>query len=224
MNLISRFDDPTGGRITLDGVDLRRLKLASLLRRVGLVTQETVLFDFSVRENISYGRTDVPQERIVEAARAAHAHEFIEQLPRGYDTVLGEGGQRLSMGQRQRLAIARALVKDPPILLLDEATSALDSESEALVQEALEVLLEGRTGIVIAHRLSTVRKADRILVLEKGRIVEEGTHRELMAHGGTYARLYSLQFVEEPEGGATLSPVRSADQPVEAAPPRLAQE
>ncbi len=197
-HLILRFYDPTEGRITVDGKDLRHVTLGSLRGQIGLVTQETVLFDESVRNNIAYGRTDVPLARITAAAQAAQAHEFVEGLPQGYDTVLGERGSRLSMGQRQRLTIARALVKDPPILILDEATSALDSESETLVQQALEVLMRGRTSVVIAHRLATVRGADRIVVLDAGRIVEEGTHRALLDRGGAYARLYDLQFRESP--------------------------
>ena len=195
-HLAARFYDPTVGSISLDGLDLRKVTLASLRAQIGLVTQETILFDDTVRNNIAYGRSDVPLSRVQEAASAAHALEFIEQLPEGYDTILGERGARLSMGQRQRLAIARALLKDPPILILDEATSALDAESEVLVQQALENLLEGRTSIIIAHRLATVRRADRILVMKAGRIVEEGTHRELLSGGGVYARLYELQFQE----------------------------
>lgn len=197
-NLVPRFYDPTAGRVAIDGRDLREVTLASLRRQIGLVTQETVLFSDTVRNNIAYGRPEVPFERIVAAARAAQAHEFIEALPERYDTQVGEGGARLSMGQRQRLTIARAILKDPPILILDEATSALDSESESLVQAALDELMKGRTSIVIAHRLATVRRADRIVVLDRGRIVEEGDHRTLLERGGIYARLHALQFRDEP--------------------------
>jgi len=194
VNLLPRFFDPTAGRLAIDGVDIRDLKLKSLRSLIGIVTQETVLFNDTVRNNIAYGRSDQPLERVREAAAAAYADEFIMQLPEGYDTVIGESGQRLSGGQRQRLAIARALLKNAPILILDEATSHLDSESEALVQKALYNLMQGRTTLVIAHRLSTVTRADRIVVLEDGRIVEEGSHRELLALGGSYKRLFELQF------------------------------
>jgi subfamily B ATP-binding cassette protein MsbA len=193
-NLLPRFYDPNAGRILFDGHELRSATLDSLRRQIGLVTQETVLFNDTVRNNIAYGRSDIPMEKIVAAARSAHAHEFIESLPDGYDTIVGERGARLSVGQRQRLTIARALLKDPAILILDEATSALDSESERLVQEALEVLMKNRTSLVIAHRLATVRRADRILVIEKGRVVETGTHRELIERDGVYARFHSLQM------------------------------
>jgi subfamily B ATP-binding cassette protein MsbA len=193
-DLLPRFHDPTRGRILFDGCDLRDATLASLRAQIGIVTQETVLFDDTVRANIAYGRADCPLPRIVEVARATQAHEFIERLPSGYDTIVGERGTRLSMGQRQRVTIARALLKDPPLLILDEATSALDSESEALVQQALEVLMRDRTSLVIAHRLATVRRADRIVVLDGGRIVEQGSHDALLTRGGHYARLYELQF------------------------------
>jgi subfamily B ATP-binding cassette protein MsbA len=195
-NLVPRFFDVTEGRILLDGIDLRDLKLASLRRLIGLVTQETVLFNDSVRANIAYGREDLSLERVREAARAAFADDFIRELPQGYDTIVGEGGVRLSGGQRQRLAIARALLKDAPILILDEATSMLDSESEALVQKALENLMRSRTTLVIAHRLSTITHADRIFVVEAGRVVEEGSHEQLVMQGGLYRRLYELQFRE----------------------------
>jgi ATP-binding cassette, subfamily B, bacterial MsbA len=194
VNLLPRFFDPTSGRVTFDGVDIRDLKLKSLRSLIGVVTQDTVLFNDTVRNNIAYGRLDLPLERVREAAAAAYADEFIMQLPHGYDTVIGESGLRLSGGQRQRLAIARALLKNAPILILDEATSHLDSESEALVQKALHNLTQGRTTLVIAHRLSTVTRADRIVVLEGGRVVEDGSHRELLALGGSYRRLFDLQF------------------------------
>jgi subfamily B ATP-binding cassette protein MsbA len=194
VNLLPRFFDPTSGRVTIDGADLRDLKLKSLRALIGIVTQETVLFNDTIRNNIAYGRSDLPLERVREAAAAAYADEFVMQLPDGYDTVIGEAGVRLSGGQRQRLAIARALLKNAPILILDEATSHLDSESEALVQKALYNLMQGRTTLVIAHRLSTVTRADRIVVLEGGRVIEEGSHRELLSLGGSYKRLFDLQF------------------------------
>ena len=196
-NLLPRFYDPNAGRILFDGHELRSVTLESLRKQIGLVTQETMLFDDTVRNNIAYGRSDVPMEAVVAAAKSAHAHEFIENLPNKYDTILGERGSRLSVGQRQRVTIARALLKDPPILVLDEATSALDSESERLVSEALEVLMKNRTSLVIAHRLSTVRRADRILVMDKGRIVETGTHRELLERNGIYARFHALQMQDQ---------------------------
>jgi subfamily B ATP-binding cassette protein MsbA len=194
VNLLPRFFDPVSGRVAIDGVDIRDLKIEGLRSLIGIVTQDTLLFNDSIRNNIAYGRSDLELERVREAAAAAYADEFIMQLPNGYDTVIGESGLRLSGGQRQRLAIARALLKNAPILILDEATSHLDSESEALVQKALYNLIQGRTTLVIAHRLSTVTRADRIVVMEAGRIVEEGSHRELLALGGSYKRLFDLQF------------------------------
>jgi ATP-binding cassette, subfamily B, bacterial MsbA len=197
MNLLPRFYDVSEGAILIDGHDVRDLTIASLRKQIGKVTQETVLFNDTVRNNIAYGQPDVPMEKIVAAAKAARAHDFITRLPEGYDTQIGERGTRLSGGERQRLAIARALVKDAPILVLDEATSALDTESEAQVQAALATLMSDRTVLVIAHRLSTVRRADRIAVVEQGRITELGSHEELLARGGTYSRLYQLQFGED---------------------------
>lgn len=197
VNLLPRFYDVTDGAILIDGVDVRNVGLNSLRSQIGLVTQETVLFNDTVRANIAYGLADVDEARVESAARAAFAHDFILDLPRRYDTVIGERGSRLSGGQRQRIAIARALLKNPPILILDEATSALDAESERLVQEALANLMRGRTVLVIAHRLATVRSAQRILVLEGGEIREQGTHDELLRRGGLYGRLHELQFAAE---------------------------
>ncbi|HEY4355605.1 MAG TPA: ABC transporter ATP-binding protein [Acidobacteriaceae bacterium] len=197
VNLLPRFYDVTDGAILMDGQDIREVTLASLRKQIGKVTQETVLFNDTVRNNIAYGQPDVPLERVQEAARMALAHDFILRMPHGYDTVIGERGVLLSGGERQRLAIARAILKNAPILILDEATSALDTESEAAVQAALSNLMQGRTVLVIAHRLSTVRRADRIAVLERGRITELGSHDELLELGGTYSRLYNLQFGED---------------------------
>ncbi|OLE97237.1 MAG: ABC transporter ATP-binding protein [Cyanobacteria bacterium 13_1_20CM_4_61_6] len=196
VNLIPRFYDPTDGTVEIDGRDVKKLKLRSLRRQLGLVPQETVLFIGSIRDNIAYARPEATQDEVVAAAKVANAHDFIMNLPKGYDTVLGEEGVQLSGGQRQRLAIARAVLTNPRIIILDEATSALDAESERLIREALDRLMEGRTTFIIAHRLSTVRRADRIVVLDGGRIVEQGGHDELMAMGGVYAKLAGLQLAE----------------------------
>jgi subfamily B ATP-binding cassette protein MsbA len=206
VNLLPRLYDPTEGRVTLDGVDLRDATLASVRRQIGLVTQETVLFDTSARENVAYGRPEAKEDAVRAAAAAAFADEFVGRLPEGYETRLGEDAGRLSGGQKQRISIARALYKDAPILILDEATSQLDSESEALVARALSNLMAGRTTLVIAHRLSTVRRADRILVLERGRLVESGTHAELLTRNGLYRRLHDMQFFLETDAGAEARP------------------
>jgi len=194
FQLLLRFHDPSSGAIRVDGIDLRRLDPADLRGAIGLVSQDSVVFSADAMENIRYGRLDASDAEVIDAARAAHAHEFIEKLPEGYRTFLGERGVRLSGGQRQRIAIARALLKNPPLLLLDEATSALDAESERAVQDALERAMRGRTTLVIAHRLATVAGADRIVVLERGRVVDAGTHAELVERGGLYARLAAIQF------------------------------
>ena len=197
VKLVQRLYDPTDGSITWDGIDLRDAQIKSLRRHIALVTQETVLFNDTILYNISYGRPDATEAQVAEAARIAFAADFIDELPEKYDTIVGERGIFLSGGQRQRIAIARAVLLDAPVLILDEATSALDAESERLVQKALANLMENKTSIVIAHRLSTVRRADNIVVMERGRVVETGTHRELLAAGGKYKRLYELQFAEE---------------------------
>ena len=196
VNLIPRFFDVSSGAIKIDGHDIRDVTLASLRAQIGVVTQETILFNDTVRNNVAYGQPHVTEEAVIEAAKAALAHDFILRLPEGYDTMIGERGLRLSGGERQRIAIARALLKNAPILILDEATSSLDTESEALVQGALQNLISGRTVFVIAHRLTTVRHADRIVVLEGGRIADSGTHEDLLTRLGTYRKLYELQFME----------------------------
>lgn len=220
VNLIPRFFDVTSGRILIDGNDLRDLSLASLRRQVAQVTQETILFNDTVRNNIAYGQPDVKREVVEEAARNALAHDFILRMPQGYDTVIGEKGFRLSGGERQRIAIARAILKNAPILILDEATSALDAESESLVQIALGNLVQGRTVVVIAHRLSTVRRANRIAVLEGGRITAIGPHDELLITSPTYRRLYQLQFMDAPDGNTTADQGLDQLEP-EARPPAL---
>ena len=197
LSLLPRFYEVTGGAILIDGRDLRELTLASLRAQIGVVTQQTILFNDTVRYNVAYGSLAAREEEILAALKSAHAYDFVASLPRGLDTVIGEQGVRISGGERQRLAIARALLKDPPILLLDEATSELDSESEREVQHALDRLMVGRTTLVIAHRLSTVRNARRIVVLEEGRVVESGQHADLLAAGGSYRRLYEMQFARE---------------------------
>ncbi len=194
LNLLPRFYDPASGFITIDGIDIKRITLRSLRQQMGIVTQDTILFDDTVFNNIAYGQRDVSPDRVVEAARIANAEEFIEALPDRYETRIGERGVRLSGGQKQRIAIARAILKNPPLLMLDEATSALDSESERVVQEALDRLMQNRTTFVIAHRLSTIIRADKILVLEAGCLVEQGTHAALLAQGGAYARLYDAPY------------------------------
>jgi subfamily B ATP-binding cassette protein MsbA len=211
VQLLPRFFDANSGRVTIDGHDVRDLSLASLRAQIGIVTQDTILFNDTVRSNIAYGRPDVPENQVIEAASAALAHDFILRMPEGYDTIIGEKGVRLSGGERQRLAIARAILKNAPILILDEATSALDNESEALVQSALQNLMTGRTVFVIAHRLTTIRRVDRIIVLENGHITDSGTHDDLLTRLGTYRKLYELQFLDLESKGI--------EQPAEVEPP-----
>jgi subfamily B ATP-binding cassette protein MsbA len=194
VNLIPRFYDVTDGQILIDDHDIRDVTMESLRGQIGIVTQQTILFNDTVRNNIAYGDIQKSEEEIVNAAKAANAYQFIRNLPRGFDTIIGEQGARLSGGEKQRLSIARALLKDAPILILDEATSSLDTESEMEVQGALENLMKGRTTLVIAHRLSTISHADRIIVLVAGEIVEEGTHESLLAKKGEYFKLYTMQF------------------------------
>jgi subfamily B ATP-binding cassette protein MsbA len=201
VNLIPRFYDVSSGSITIDGVDIRRISLASLRRQIAIVTQEPILFNDSVRSNIAYGRLGAAEEKIIAAARAAYAYDFILNFPRQFDTNIGELGARLSGGEKQRICIARALLKDAPILILDEATASLDTAAEKTVQKALENLMHGRTTFVIAHRLSTILSADHIIVLADGRIVEQGSHQALLALRGTYFRLYQMQFSDEPATG-----------------------
>ena len=196
--LLPRLYDPTEGRVTIDGHDLRDVTLNSLVAQIGMVTQETHLFHDTIRANLLYARSAATQAEIETACRAANIHDMIVSLPDGYETIVGERGYRLSGGEKQRLAIARVLLKDPGILVLDEATAHLDSQAEALIQQALEVAMQGRTSLVIAHRLSTILAADQILVLDGGQIVERGTHAELLAFGGLYARLYETQFRPSP--------------------------
>ena len=196
-DLLPRFYDVTGGQILIDGVDIRNMRLHDLRNLMGIVSQEAILFNDTIRNNIAFSTSAVADESIVSAAKAANAHEFITQIPQGYDGNIGDRGSKLSGGQRQRLTIARALLKNPPVLILDEATSALDSESEKLVQAALERLLVNRTALVIAHRLSTVQHADEIIVLDSGRIVERGKHEELMQKGGAYRKLVDLQALND---------------------------
>ncbi len=193
-NLIPRFYDPVSGRVTVEGHDVRKVKLVSLRRQIAVVLQDTFLFNGTVRDNVIYGKPDASEDEMIAAAKAAYAHEFIQNLPQGYETEIGERGVKLSGGQKQRLALARAILTDPRILILDEATSSVDAEAEYLIQQALKKVLEGRTALVIAHRLSTIRHADKIIALEDGRIVEVGDHRELLARGGLYSQMYRRQY------------------------------
>jgi ATP-binding cassette, subfamily B, bacterial MsbA len=205
LSLVPRLYDVTNGAVLIDGQDVRDVSLASLRRAIAVVSQDVILFDDTVRANIAFGRADASADEIVEAAKAAAAHDFIMRLPEGYDTMVGPGGGRLSGGERQRISLARAFLKDAPILLLDEATSALDSESERLVQDAIRKLMKGRTTLVIAHRLSTVRNAEKIVVMESGRVAETGSHEALIARAGAYARLHRLQLSDDSETGLMAS-------------------
>jgi subfamily B ATP-binding cassette protein MsbA len=197
VDLIPRFYDPQRGRILIDGIDISEVSLKSLRQKIGIVTQEIILFNDTIKANIAYGRPMATEKEIEEAAKQAYAHDFIKNLPSGYETVIGDRGMKISGGERQRIAIARALLKNPPILILDEATSQLDTEAERIVQEALNALIQGRTVFVIAHRLSTVKNAHRIIVLDKGMIVEQGSHSDLIANDGLYRRLYQMQEVQK---------------------------
>jgi ATP-binding cassette, subfamily B, bacterial MsbA len=197
VNLIPRFYDPSAGSVRIDGIDLRDMKIVPLMNKIGLVTQETLLFNDTVKANISYGHTDIDEEQLIAVSKAANAHMFIKDFPQGYDTVIGERGLKISGGQRQRIAIARAIYKNPPILIFDEATSQLDTESEKLVQDAINNLMKGRTVIVIAHRLSTIKHADKIVVIDKGLIADSGTHEDLLSRNPLYKKLYEMQFAGE---------------------------
>ena len=194
IDLIPRFYDPIDGDVLIDGINLKKIKINSLRKLIGIVTQETLLFNDTIKNNIAYGLQDASFENIVSAAKTANAHNFIKELSNGYDTLIGDRGAKLSGGERQRISIARAILKNPPILILDEATSSLDTESEVLVQQAIERLMTGRTSIVIAHRLSTVQNADKIVVLNEGKIVETGVHSSLLETDGIYKKLYNMQF------------------------------